>query len=70
MNSFKHYKYVDNILKEELRIIYINILSFYIAFFKDIIDLETRLRLFLRNAKKVVIHSIIKRVSKTDSLKM
>lgn len=31
---------MDNILKEELGTIYINIPSFYIVFFRDIVDLE------------------------------
>jgi len=32
---------VDNILKEELETIYINIPSFYVVFFRNIVDLKT-----------------------------
>jgi hypothetical protein len=41
INSFKYYKYIDDIFKEELKTIYINIFSFYMIFFKDIKNLKT-----------------------------
>jgi hypothetical protein len=53
-NSFKHHIYVDGVLKEELGTMYIDIPGFYTAFFGDVADLETRPRLFLRNAEKVL----------------
>ena len=40
-NSFEHRKYMDDVLKEELGTIYINIPGFYTAFFGNIVDLET-----------------------------
>jgi hypothetical protein len=45
---------VDGVLKEELGTMYIDIPGFYTAFFGDVADLETRPRLFLRNAEKVL----------------
>jgi hypothetical protein len=45
---------VDDVLKEELGTMYIDIPGFYAAFFGDVADLETRPRLFLRNAEKVL----------------
>jgi len=68
-NSFKHHKYVDDVLKEELGTMYIDIPGSYAAFFGDMADLETRPRLFSRNAKKAVIHSIVRRVGGTDGPK-
>jgi hypothetical protein len=41
INSFEYRKYMNNILKEELGTIYINIPGFYIVFFRNIVDLET-----------------------------
>jgi hypothetical protein len=68
-NSFKRHKYIDDIPKEELGTIYIDIPGFYAAFFRNITDLKTRLRLFSRNTEKAVIHFIIRRVSRTDGPK-
>jgi hypothetical protein len=60
---------VDNVLKEELGTMYIDIPGFYAAFFGDVVDLETRLRLFLKNAEKAIIHFIVRRVGRTDGPK-
>jgi hypothetical protein len=43
---------VDNILEEELGTMYIDIPGFYAIFFGDMADLETRPKLFSRNARR------------------
>ncbi|KAF2000136.1 hypothetical protein P154DRAFT_435641, partial [Amniculicola lignicola CBS 123094] len=40
INSTKYYKYIDNILKEELGPIYIRIPNFFKTFFSKIIGLK------------------------------
>lgn len=60
---------MDDVPKEELGTMYIDIPGFYAAFFGDVADLETRPRLFSRNAEKAVIHSIVRRVGGTDGPK-
>jgi len=60
---------VDDVLKEELGTIYVDIPGFYAVFFRDMVDLETRLRLFSRNVEKAVIHSIVRRLGGTDGPK-
>jgi hypothetical protein len=45
---------VDDVLKEELGTIYINIPGFYTAFFEDVADLKTISKVVLRNAEKAV----------------
>jgi hypothetical protein len=59
---------VDNILKEELGTIYIDIPGFYAAFFGNEIS-RLYPRLFSRNAEKAVIHSIARRVGGMDGPK-
>ncbi|KAF2006470.1 hypothetical protein P154DRAFT_421850, partial [Amniculicola lignicola CBS 123094] len=40
INSTKHYKYIDSVLKEELGQLYIKVPSFFEAYFRSILGLK------------------------------
>jgi len=52
MNSFEYRKYIDDILNEELGIMYINIPGFYIVFFRDVVDLETIAKVIFKKCRE------------------
>jgi hypothetical protein len=61
---------MNNIFKKKLGTIYIDIPDFYAIFFGDVANFETYPRLFLKNAEKIIIHFIIKRINGINSLKI
>jgi hypothetical protein len=60
---------MDDILKEELGTIYINIPGFYVASFGNMADLETTSNVVSRNAEKAAIYSTIRKIGGTDTPK-
>lgn len=50
--SFEHRKYVDDVLKEELGTMYINIPGFYAAFFGNVEDLETASKVVFKKCRE------------------
>jgi hypothetical protein len=51
-NSFEHRKYVDDVLKEELGTMYIDIPGFYAAFFGNVADLETASKVVFKKCRE------------------
>lgn len=51
-NSSEYRKYVDDVLKEELGTMYIDIPGFYAAFFGDVTDLETASRVVFEKCRE------------------
>ena len=51
MNSTEHRKYVDDVLKEELRPMYIGVHSFFEAFFRGVAGLELAAQAVFENCK-------------------
>ncbi|OTA98042.1 hypothetical protein M426DRAFT_326299 [Hypoxylon sp. CI-4A] len=47
VNSSEHRKYVDDVLKEELGLMYVGLPDFYNTYFKDVADLDTASETFL-----------------------
>ncbi|KAF2105234.1 hypothetical protein BDV96DRAFT_509731, partial [Lophiotrema nucula] len=42
INLTKYYKYIDSILKEELKQLYINIFSFFKVYFRNVLGLRLK----------------------------